>query len=179
LWQLPFIQEDIQNLNYAVNESKWRLRVAEYAQGRAERVNEYFRKWNPQRHANSPTEKDMQRITNAVKESEQALTEFNTFFWTMQSLLFAVLRPFVRDIVDDYLPDNPFSYAQILTEFVKHWHEYKVCTPKEFHYEFDILRLCAQITDNKLTIDENIAELIITGIVMQIIDTTVNNEASD
>lgn len=179
IWQLPIIQNDIQNIDKIVDITKRKISLAKFAQEKAAGWNAHLRMYNPQLSCTGPSDKDIRNLTDMLSTKEQELTEFGTLFWTMHSILFAFLRPFVRNIIDDYLPDNPFSYAQILTEFIKHWHEYKVCTPKEFHYEFDILRLCAQITNNKLEIDESIAELIITAIVMQVIDITVNNESSD
>jgi hypothetical protein len=179
IWQLPFIQGDLQTLTNLINYDKWRLKIGKYAQERAQRFNAYFDKYQPECHQQGPTDQVINTIENKIQEREEALTEFTTLFWTVYSILFAFLKPFVRDIVDDYLPDNPFSYANILAEFVKHWQEYRICTPKEFHYEFDILHLCACITGKKLIIDEAIAELIIAGIVMQVIDTTVGSETSN
>jgi hypothetical protein len=116
---------------------------------------------------------DTEPLIKTITDKRDELVRKIDSFWFS---LFTILCPLVYKVVVYCADTYGATYMPLLMNYIQHWNEYRIGTPDKFRDDFDLLQALFVMRGNKLEIGEDVAQFMVTSMVMQCIDARCDEE---
>ena len=170
---IPFVKAELKHLEHLYKVAKFGHQASNFVRNTRDKILRKFSNLDKPPPPGLPESiPDFTRLSRSVEEDFKKL---DSFFNTVWSGTITFLTPIIYRFIEKWAQEKTPTHKNILTKFIEHWFEYKICVPAKYHELFDLFHFAYQARGNQLEVDKETAELLITGIVMESIDYRVEH----